>query len=398
MAALTASSPPVVRGAAPAIAARLRAGARVAALTGAGISVASGIPDFRSPGGLYATLRPELLTASAAERALMRAQPTAVVSWALFENNQLPYLEVRRPFILGTLSRRWRPTLAHAFFLLLQRRGQLVRLYDQNIDGLADAAGIGAGASAGPEAGRLVHVHGSLSRVECEVCGAAADFGEFARKLESCVKDIYAVAAAPTVAASANAAASAAGPAKVSAPAVSRPIPCASCGENAVKPATVLYGRGLPEAFFRARELDFPDGIDVLIIAGTSLTVSPANALPQCVAKATPRLVINAEAVGEDLGLDFGRGTETEAAATEASAHAAAAAAGARDGLLLGSCDAGFLLLARECGWLGELRDAAAAMPSPLCDASGAALSAALAADAACLGSGGRGGGGFGNS
>ena len=101
----------------------------------------------------------------------------------------------------------------------------------------------------------------------------------------------------------------------------------------------------------------------------------------------TSRLVINAEAVGEDLGLDFGGGAETEAAA-----------AGARDGLLLGSCDAGFLLLARECGWLGELRDAAAAMHSPLCDASGAALSAALAADAASLGSGGGGGGGFGES
>jgi NAD-dependent SIR2 family protein deacetylase len=372
------SSPPVIRGAAPTISARLRAGARVAALTGAGISVASGIPDFRSPGGLYATLRPELLTASAAERALMRAQPTAVVSWSLFEKNQLPYLEVRRPFILGTLSRRWRPTLAHAFFLLLQRRGQLVRLYDQNIDGLSHAAGIGAGSGAGPETGRLVHVHGSLSRVECEVCGATADAGDFARKLESSVKDIYAVAAAP-MAASANAAANAAA---MSAPAASRPIPCSSCGENAVKPATVLYGRGLPEAFFRARELDFPDCVDVLIIAGTSLTVSPANSLPQCVAKATPRLVINAEAVGEDLGLDFGGGADT----------------GARDGLLLGSCDDGFLFLARECGWLGELRDAAAAMPTPLCDASGAALATAIAADAASRGSGGGGGGRGGTS
>ena len=64
----------------------------------AGTSVASGIPDFRSSGGIFDTLRPELIAASVEERRLMYADPTTVVSWSLFSQNQLPYLEVRRPF------------------------------------------------------------------------------------------------------------------------------------------------------------------------------------------------------------------------------------------------------------------------------------------------------------
>ena len=65
-------------------------GRRVTCLTGAGTSVAAGIPDFRSPGGMYDTLRPELLTADDVERAMMNHDPTVVVSWELFQDNPLP--------------------------------------------------------------------------------------------------------------------------------------------------------------------------------------------------------------------------------------------------------------------------------------------------------------------
>ncbi len=66
-------------------------------LIGAGVSVNAGIPDFRSPGGMYDTLRPELLTATALQRARMAEDPTQVVCWDLFKENPLPYLELRRP-------------------------------------------------------------------------------------------------------------------------------------------------------------------------------------------------------------------------------------------------------------------------------------------------------------
>ena len=88
---------------------------KVVVLTGAGVSCAAGIPDFRSPGGLYDTLRPELITASPQERAAMARDPTCVVLKDMFLQNQFPYHEVRRPFILGTQRQQWKATLFHRF-------------------------------------------------------------------------------------------------------------------------------------------------------------------------------------------------------------------------------------------------------------------------------------------
>ena len=62
---------------------------RIVVMTGAGISCASGIPDFRSPGGLYATLRSELLTASDSQRDYLAHDPTGVCSLTI--NDKLFY-------------------------------------------------------------------------------------------------------------------------------------------------------------------------------------------------------------------------------------------------------------------------------------------------------------------
>jgi len=114
----------------------------IAFLTGAGMSVGAGIPDFRSPGGLYQTLRPELLTATEDEKADMKSNPTTVVDWRLFQHNQFPYLEVRRPFILGTAQQQWKATLGHFFTRVCYDKGLLRTLYTQNIDGLDYQTGV----------------------------------------------------------------------------------------------------------------------------------------------------------------------------------------------------------------------------------------------------------------
>ena len=291
----------------------------VCILTGAGVSVAAGIPDFRSPGGMYMTLKPELITATAAQRAAMAADPVSVVLREMFFANPFPYLEVRRPFILGTREQKWRATLSHRFAELLhERTGKLARLYTQNIDGLDYQCAI-------PN-DKIVPVHGSIGRVACEGCGAETDFGAFCDSVSANIKDLYGIDEA--------------------APKESTPIPCARCNRPLVKPTTVLFGSNLPDSFFERSREDMPV-CDLLIVAGTSLVVSPANSLVYRANPEAPRLVINNEPVGEDLGLDYGEG----------GGGPQRTARGKRWPTLFaqGDCDDVFLELMLALGWHADL-------------------------------------------
>lgn len=284
----------------------------IAFLTGAGVSVSSGIPDFRSPGGMYDTLRPNLLTASEQERRLMQMDPTYVVSWDIFRQNAFPYLEVRRPFILGTREHQWKATIAHRFAELLHTKtGKLTRVYTQNIDGMyAQCQEI--------PLEKIVHVHGTLSQVGCEGCQTDMDFEDFCDKLKDNIKDIYNT--------------SDGGVAKTS-----KPILCPNCDKALVKPKTVLFGRQLPVEFFEKRELDMPN-LDLLIIAGTSLVVSPANSLVYSVPESTIRVVVNQQPVGQDLGIEYGKNKSK------------------RDFFAQGDCDEIFLQLIQELGWVNDIQ------------------------------------------
>ena len=129
----------------------------IVVLSGAGICVASGIPDFRSPGGMYDTLQPNLITAQPWQRQLMEADPTYVVERQMFFSNPFPYLEVRRPFILGTRDQKWKATLAHRFIELLhEKTDKLTRVYTQNIDGLDHQC-------TNIPKEKIVNVHGTIS-------------------------------------------------------------------------------------------------------------------------------------------------------------------------------------------------------------------------------------------
>lgn len=289
----------------------------IAILSGAGVSVASGIPDFRSPGGMYDTLRPDLITATERERALMRRDPTYVVSWEIFRHNPFPYLEVRRPFILGTREQTWKATIAHRFAELLHiKTNKLTRVYTQNIDGLDRQC-------ARIPAEKIVPVHGTMSRVACEGCGHPADYESFCENVRRNTKDIYQQ--------------------DKQAPKESSHILCEKCRQPLVKPTTVLFGRNLPGEFFQCTEHDLPD-LDLLIIAGTSLVVSPANSLVYKIPGDTIRVVVNREPVGIDLGIDYGTSR-------------------ARDFFARGACEDVFLELIKLLGWKDDLVAYASDLP-----------------------------------
>jgi NAD-dependent SIR2 family protein deacetylase len=279
----------------------------VSMLTGAGVSVASGIPDFRSPGGMYDTLRPELLTANAKERKAMKLDPTTVVSWGLFQENPLPYLELRRPFILGVAKEEWKMTLAHYFQKALHDHAILNMVYTQNIDGLDQQAGI-------PQT-KIINVHGTMAEAQCEFCATMEDQKTFVNKVKMNVRDIYGQ--------------------NPGAPKKSTPILCSHCKKPGVKQRTVLYGRTLPPEFYESQKQDLPQ-TDLLIVAGTSLTVAPACDLPYNVGASTKRVLINREKAGQGM-LDLRNRP------------------GSRDYFLHGDCDDIFLKLLEALGWLSDI-------------------------------------------
>jgi NAD-dependent deacetylase len=195
----------------------LRSAERVVALTGAGISVPSGIPDFRSPGtGLWADVDPM----EVAHVAIFRREPERF--WSFYGDR-------------FAMLRDKRPNGAHAALVELERRGVLEAVVTQNIDGLHRAAGTQ----------ELIEVHGTIGTSSCLACGARYELVVVRERL----------AAAPDG------------------------VPRCDCGA-AVKPDVVLFGELLPEpALARASEL--AASADLLLCVGTSLEVFPVAELPR---------------------------------------------------------------------------------------------------------------------
>ncbi|HEY7457031.1 MAG TPA: NAD-dependent protein deacylase [Solirubrobacterales bacterium] len=157
------------------------------ALTGAGISVPSGIPDFRSPGtGLWEDV-----------------DPMEVAHIDVFERDPARFWSYYRPRFQALGDKR--PNAAHEALAELERRGLLAGVITQNIDRLHRAAG----------SREVVEVHGSIETSTCRACGASYSIEQVEALFDG---DGVAV--------------------------------CASCG-GAVKPDVVLFGELLPEEAMR---------------------------------------------------------------------------------------------------------------------------------------------------
>ncbi|KAL2181121.1 DHS-like NAD/FAD-binding domain-containing protein [Thermothelomyces heterothallicus CBS 202.75] len=228
---------------------------RIVVMTGAGISTAAGIPDFRSPEtGLYANLA-----------ALDLPEPEAVFDLTFFRQNPRPFYALARELYPGA---RYRPTVSHAFIALLARKGLLHVLFTQNIDCLERAAGV--------PADRIVEAHGSFATQRCIDCRHPfpdAEMRAFVEKGEvpRCERVVAAAGAG-----------GAGGKAE-------------RCG-GLVKPDIVFFGESLPKAFFERSGA--VQEADLVLVMGTSLQVHPFAGLPNMVEQGVPRVLFNLERVG----------------------------------------------------------------------------------------------------
>ncbi len=157
---------------------KIDAARRVAALTGAGVSTAAGIPDFRGPQGLYVT---------------RRYDPDTVFDINAFRQDPLPFFDFSRDFLRETAHVE--PTFTHRFLADLEATDRLAGVITQNIDALHEQAG----------SRRVLPVHGNYWTSHCQVCGRAFDFETLRAKVAA------------------------------------EPVPCCSCG-GVIKPDVVFFG------------------------------------------------------------------------------------------------------------------------------------------------------------
>ena len=206
----------------------LREADSVVALTGAGISVPSGIPDFRSPGtGLWRNVDPM----EVAHIDVFRRDPERF--WR-FYGNRFQTLEDKEP------------NAAHRALARLEQAGLLGAVITQNIDRLHARAG----------SQDMVEVHGSIEFSFCQACGARYPLGEV-RARQASGED---------------------------------GIPRCDCGRP-LKPDVVLFGEYLPvAALTRAEHL--AAAADLILCIGSSLEVYPVAQLPQSTLDAGGRIVI----------------------------------------------------------------------------------------------------------
>jgi NAD-dependent deacetylase len=200
-------------------------------LTGAGVSTESGIPDFRSPGGVWE-----------------KVDPMQVGSLATFISNPERFWSFHRPRFSAVASVE--PNPAHLAVAELERRGIIKELITQNIDGLHRRAG-------SPEP---IEVHGTLDFGECLRCRARISREEMLARADDAPDGVPG---------------------------------CTQCSFQ-IKSGVVLFGEQLPTEAISAA-FDAADAADVMLVIGSSLLVTPVSTLPDIVLRHGGALAILTE-------------------------------------------------------------------------------------------------------
>jgi NAD-dependent deacetylase len=202
---------------------------RIVAFTGAGISTESGIPDFRSPGGIWTRYKPIYFDDFMASDEMRRE------SW-------------RRKFATDETMLTAEPNAGHRALAKLVEQGRMSAIITQNVDGLHQRSGV-------PDS-KVIELHGNATYASCLDCGH--------RYALEPIKQAFL------------------GNGKL-------PL-CEKC-DGIVKTATISFGQAMPEIAM-ARAQDETVGCDLFIVLGSSLVVYPAAGFPRIAKRKGAKLVI----------------------------------------------------------------------------------------------------------
>ena len=228
---------------AAALAALLKAARRAVIFTGAGMSTESGIPDFRSPGGIWTKMMPVQFQDYVSDPEARR------VSW-------------QRRFEMEEIWNATLPNSGHRIVADLVRRGIVSHVITQNIDNLHQAGGV-------PD-DQVIELHGNTRYAKCLSCGARAEIADI----------------------------------RVHFDAHDAPPDCKFCG-GILKTATISFGQAMPEdEMARAEEATL--ACDLMLAMGSSLVVYPAASFPLVAKRNGARLaILNRKATEQDPYADL---------------------------------------------------------------------------------------------
>jgi NAD-dependent deacetylase len=215
----------------------------VVVFTGAGISTESGIPDFRSPGGVWSRMSPIYFQDFVSNEAKRREAWTRAFSG-----------------VAGWVGKS--PNLGHRAVTELAGLGKVSAVITQNVDNLHQASGLP------PE--KVIELHGNAGYATCLDCGLRHELDDL--KVEFLKTD-----ALPA---------------------------CRACG-GIVKTATISFGQSLPEAALARAEAETL-ACDLFLVLGSSLVVYPASAFPIIAKKNGAALaIVNREPTDQDAIADL---------------------------------------------------------------------------------------------
>lgn len=197
--------------------------------TGAGISTESGIPDFRSPGGIWTQYKPIDF------RDFMASEEMRRESW-------------RRKFASDAVMKKAQPNKGHLAVAKLVQRGKVSSVITQNVDGLHQLSGV-------PD-DKVIELHGNTTYAACLNCGKRYELEDIRKVFD---KD--------------------------------ETLPACDQCSGIIKTATISFGQAMPVGEMKAAESETM-ACDLFLAIGSSLVVYPAAGFPELARRNGARLVI----------------------------------------------------------------------------------------------------------